>query len=388
MIGARLRQARLAAGLSLEQLAAKLSRRLTRQALSKYETNKTEPLASTIMDLARALGVKPSFLLSEPKVSVRWVAYRKHASLGAREQDAITATATKRLESELDLRGMFGVGLNHSLPRGIPVHDFDSAEEAAGQIRGSWGLGDLPINGLVETIEDHGGVVLAWDEDRTFDGLSGWTDLGHPVIVINSASSADRRRFDAAHELGHLVMSVPTGDVDYEALAHRFAAAFLVPKVAALREIGEKRRSLSVDELGLLKERWGLSMQAWIRRAYDLGIIEQSHYRSLNILFRQRRWHRLEPYQYEGVEEPLLLRRLVWRALTEGIINIRDAKEICPAYEFEEVGAESAELSLRQIARLPKEERHRLIAAALVEIDEAETEVWDVTAPDAAEAGS
>lgn len=377
LIGARLRQARLAAGLSLEELASKLKRPLTKQTLSKYETNKTEPSTSTLIELAKALGVKPSFLLSEPQVSVSWSAYRKHASLSARERETITAIATKRLEGEMSLRQLFNVGLNHALPHGIPVHDADSTETAAEQVRAFWGLGELPVNGVIETIEDHGGIVLSWAEGREFDGLSGWTSDEVPVMVINAAAQVDRRRFDAAHELGHLVMRLQVSEDQWEPSAHRFAGAFLVPKSAALRELGTKRRTLSMPELGLLKERWGLSMQAWARRAYDLEVIDYAHYRQLNIEFRRRGWYRREPYRYEGREEPLLLRRLVWRALTEGIITSRDAEEICPDYEHSYEAAIQSRLSLRDLARLPREERHLILETAEIESERAEVEAWE-----------
>ena len=377
LIGPRLRQARLAAGLSLEGLASKLSRPLSKQALSKYETNKADPSATTLMDIARALGVKPSFLLSEPQVSVEWVGYRKHASLGTRDRETITAIAIKRLENEISLRQLFSVGLNHSLPHGIAVHDVDSAEAAANRVRSTWKLGELPINGVIETIEDHGGIVLSWGEVREFDGLSGWTNEDAPVMVINAARTVDRRRFDAAHELGHLAMSLQVSEDQYEKLVHRFAAAFLVPRSAALRELGSRRRTLSFEELGLLKQRWGLSMSAWARRAKDLEIIDYAHYRQLNIEIRRRGWHRIEPYQYEGREEPLLLRRLVWRALTERIISPRDAQEIWPDYEHDTEPIVESKLSLRDLARLPREERHRILMLTEVEVERAEVEEWD-----------
>jgi Zn-dependent peptidase ImmA (M78 family) len=329
------------------------------------------------MNLATALGVRPSFLLSEPEVSVDWVAYRKFSSLSARDQEVITAVAIKRLEGELPLRRLFNVGLNHSLPRGVAVRDADSAEVAADRVRNEWRLGESPINGVIETIEDHGGIVLSWPAASEFDGLSGWTNEGAPVMVLNTETQVDRSRFSAAHELGHLVMSFEVSQDDYEKLAHRFAAAFLVPRSAAFRELGNRRRTLSFPELGLLKQRWGLSMQAWVHRAYDLGIIDTSHYGDLMAGFRRRKWHRIEPVRYEGKEEPMLLRRLVSRAVIEGIISSRDAADICPNYESGyETGRES-ELSLRELARLPRDERHRILASAQMEVDVPEVEAWD-----------
>ncbi|PXF55416.1 MAG: hypothetical protein C4B58_15095 [Deltaproteobacteria bacterium] len=64
---------------------------------------------------------------------------------------------------------------------------------------------------------------------------------------------------------------------EQESLANRFAAAFIVPPAVARQELGEHRRSLSFQELGILKRKHGLSMQAWMRRAFDLGIINEGH---------------------------------------------------------------------------------------------------------------
>jgi Zn-dependent peptidase ImmA (M78 family)/transcriptional regulator with XRE-family HTH domain len=383
LIGQRLRQARLAAGLSLEELASTLHRPVTKQALSKYEKGRADPTASMIMDLARVLHVRPSFLLSEPKMSVSWVGFRKHSSLTKKTQEAITATATKRLEGELRLRTLFRVGLNRALPHGLAVQDGESAEEAAWNVRETWGLGRLPLNGAIETIEDHGGIVLSWDERREFDGLSGWTNTGSPVIVTNASATSDRRRFDVAHELGHLVMAPKTDADQYESLAHRFAAAFLVPRDAALRELGEKRRSLSVQELGLLKERWGLSMQAWVRRGFDLGVIDHAEYKRLNIEFRSRGWHRAEPYAYEGIEEPILLKRLVCRALSEGIISESEARELCPEVEFErEPKEEPEQISLRELAHISRGQRDKVLSEAHLEVDPEDVRAWDAVLAD------
>jgi len=54
-----------------------------------------------------------------------------------------------------------------------------------------------------------------------------------PVLVKNAAMSGDRQRFNLAHELGHLVIRQKQTKEDEE-IAHRFAAAFLVPDEAAV----------------------------------------------------------------------------------------------------------------------------------------------------------
>ena len=53
-----------------------------------------------------------------------------------------------------------------------------------------------------------------------------------PVVVLGAdKGQSDRSPFDAAHELGHLVLHRPehAGTREVETQAHRFAAAFLMP---------------------------------------------------------------------------------------------------------------------------------------------------------------
>jgi Zn-dependent peptidase ImmA (M78 family)/transcriptional regulator with XRE-family HTH domain len=374
----RLRQARLAAGLSLGQLAIRLRRPVTKQALSKFEAGKAKPSMTTLADLSDALGVGAAWLMSRPEVRVAWIGYRKHSTLPKGKQDSITAIASKRIEGELRLRALFGARPAGAVPTGIEAGSRLAAEAAAQHVRQAWGLGDGPISGLVETLEERGAVVLAWTETEKFDGLSGWANDSTPVVVFNAARGPDRVRFDAAHELGHLVIACPNPEADQEALAYRFAAALLVPRSAAIHELGERRQALSLPELGLLKQRWGLSMQGWARRALDCGIISQSAYRGINITFRTKGWHRQEPYQYEGVEEPLLFRRLLWRALGEGIVSRHEAREMLPGYDMApEARLGDAELSLSDIARMGSEQHAEAVRRRPPVVDVIELSEWE-----------
>src|SRR5450756_1113927 len=81
MISQRLRQLRLARGLSLEALAAAIGGAVTKQALSKYEQGTARPSPVVLNRLAEALGVKAAYLLSEPDIEVQFIAYRKGSAL-------------------------------------------------------------------------------------------------------------------------------------------------------------------------------------------------------------------------------------------------------------------------------------------------------------------
>jgi Zn-dependent peptidase ImmA (M78 family) len=208
--------------------------------------------------------------------------------------------------------------------------------------------------------------VESGSDDDLFDGLSGWANETVPVVVVSFAVSDDRRRFSLAHELGHLFMDL--GDIDAKAqekLAHRFAAAFLVTAAAARRELGTRRRNLDFRELAMLKQKHGLSMQAWILRAVDLGIIEQWHARSLIANLSARGWRRQEPVEFKGEERPRKLRQLTVRALAEGLVTHAQAERICPGITLD-IDEEKlvGSLDARSLQRMPRNERNHLMAQA------------------------
>jgi len=101
---------------------------------------------------------------------------------------------------------------------------------------------------------------------------------GGPREFDAAGVPGDRQRFSVAHELGHLIFNQLSKDnasnnevqseqgPDIEALANRFASAFIVPRAAGLQELGSKRKSLSIPELYILKHKYGFSIQAWLHR--------------------------------------------------------------------------------------------------------------------------
>ena len=156
MLGERLRQARTAAGLSLEGLASRLEQPISRQALSKYETGASQPSPKRLTDIATALNISASSLLTETEADIRWVGFRKLARLSKTRQGQITAVATHRLEGEIRLRGMFHLGERHNLPAPIEVKTLRDCDYAAAAVRMHWNLGFRPVNALVELIEEQG----------------------------------------------------------------------------------------------------------------------------------------------------------------------------------------------------------------------------------------
>ena len=323
MIGARLKQARLLAGMTQRELASALGDagfKITAAAISKYEKGKSFPTAHFMLLASSVLGVPGTYLLHEPLRPVEWIGFRCRARLGETARKIIKIYAEDRADAQSELRDLLYPERDYDFPS-IPVSSLKDAESAAEQLRELWDVGDRPLDNLVQMAEDREVIVIDWaDKTGLFDGLSGWCG-DRPVTVVNSRFPLDRRRLTLAHEIGHLVMNLSIdADADDEALAFRFAAALLAPADHVSRELPGRSHHLSWDELKVLKRKYGLSMSAWVRRAYDLNIISYSTYKAMNIEYKSLGWHKGEPVQYIGDEEPLLLKQMAGRAIAEGLI--------------------------------------------------------------------
>lgn len=380
MIGERLRQARVVAGLTQEQVVGALTKReasLTKAGLSKYERGGSTPPASLLRKLASVLNVRTGYFLEEPSVAIEWLRFRKLAKLGKTRQERIKAVASDAVEGQVRLQEILYPGSKRSIPQRVKVRSPDDAERAAANLRHTWRIEDAPIDSVTETVEDQGGIVVMCNEDPgLFDGLSGWANGRYPVAVVCERVPDDRRRLNLAHELGHLTMDCEDArEAEQEKLAFRFAAAFLVPAAVARLELGDRRRNLYLEELGLLKQKHGLSMQAWIRRAFDLEIITEGHYQMLNRRFRSSGWHKREPVDYTGNERPVRLRQMAMHAMAEGLIAPDEAEKLCPGstevLERDLEGRPEGYVSATEIMKLPRHQREEILTHAAAEAEEA-----------------
>jgi Zn-dependent peptidase ImmA (M78 family) len=116
---------------------------------------------------------------------------------------------------------------------------------------------------------------------------------------------------------------------DEELACHRFAGAFLAPKPAVLQCLGERRSQLELQELYLLKQDWGLSMQAWSYRAHDLGVISTTAFKTLwQTHLRAWKEAEREPGEQYPQENTSLFKQLVYRALAEDRLGESKAAEL------------------------------------------------------------
>lgn len=137
-------------------------------------------------------------------------------------------------------------------------------------------------------------------------------------MVLLSPASQDRARsrFDAAHELGHLVLHPDTepGSKIVERQAHAFAAEFLMPAAEISRQLP---RRIDWPTLHELKQHWQVSLRALVYCAHTLGRLSSASFRRANQQLSM--WGLPERGDLGPAERPELLGRAKGLMVENGI---------------------------------------------------------------------
>lgn len=160
--------------------------------------------------------------------------------------------------------------------------DHPEAQRAASQVLEECWDGRLPID-PVRIAKTFGLKVFSADLDENVSGKLVKLRGSDPEILLNKEDSRNRKRFTAAHELGHYVRrserpeeyeyvdcrddQSSSGTVAEERFANSFAANLLMPKEAVE----------SLNEEGtpdfLLAKQFGVSREAMRNRLDNLGLL-------------------------------------------------------------------------------------------------------------------
>jgi len=302
----RLQQARELRGLKQTVLAQQVG--VHPSAIAQLETGRIQPSPAVLDALSRATGFPPAFFTrpSGPILPLGSLRFRARAAMTARQR----RQACWYAQTLYELMAQMAAQTEYPAPR-LPRLDRDPVAAAA-VTRQALGLPpDQPIGPLIRTLERGGVWVLAIPVPLPRrDACSAWAggDGATPVIVVAATPAGDRRRFSVAHELGHLVLhQLPQGSPHtLEQQADAFAEAFLLPAAAMRAALVPP---VTLTTLADLKVRWGVSLQALIRRAHTLDIITPSQYRSLSAQLGAQGWRTREPIAVP-VERPRALRQL------------------------------------------------------------------------------
>lgn len=335
IFGARLRSARLIAGLSLRELSEKIDNEVTKQSLSKYEKGLMQPSGEVLHALSKALNLKVDFFLKDSQVQFKTPSFRKRQSLSKKEEEAILENARYYYENYTEIERILGVDSKFINPlQHLIISTFDEVEFAADLLRKKWDLGLQPITNLFEMLELVGIKVFTVEQGDKIDGISIEIEGGSPLVVINIENKPiERVRFTLIHELAHTLLKfapdILKDEKLIERMCHYFASCFIIPRSKLLQMIGGKKRNyIRINELIAIKEYYGISIRALVYRLEQIGIITKNYLKRWSVWLNKEYGSKNEPGQFLGLEKSLRFLWLVDRALSEDLITISKAASL------------------------------------------------------------
>jgi Zn-dependent peptidase ImmA (M78 family) len=325
----RLIIARKRHGLTLTRLAGLTG--LSTHSLSVYENGHQAPSEDTLHLLASTLDVVPAFLTGPDmeEIPAEAVSFRALSKMTARQRDrALSAGRIALLINDW-------IDAHFELPAAaVPSLTGYDPQSAAEVVRARWGLGERPIRNILHLLEAHGVRIYSLTTDN--NELDAYSLYWHsrPFIFLSTGKSGERGRFDAAHELGHLVLhgehqvlNRPAAEVE----ANRFAAALLMPRGGIL---GQGLHNATSARILQAKQIWKVAAMALTHRLYELDLLSEWGYRTACVQLSRMGYRRSEPKGIQRESSQLLGK--VFRSVRD------DGKT--PATIAADIGITSAEL--------------------------------------------
>lgn len=313
----RLTLARWSANLTKRELADRAD--LSPASITQYEAGRTLPPPATVARLALAVGMPVGYFeraegRRRPEPAARSF-FRSLRSTPQRDRDRADAHAehvfdlVSYLEQRVRLPEL-------DVPQLTPAsNDRVEVERIAEELRDHWGVPHGPIANVVRLLEAHGVIVARLDSGGSkLDAFSRWFAERPLVILWSDKGDKARSRFDAAHELGHLVMHSDPDPLDreQERQANMFASAFLMPAQQVAPYL--PRRAPTPGDWPTVLERrrhWGVSAKALLCRARELGALSEAAFRRAMVAYNKRGLGKGDGPELGDPESPLLVSRSV-----------------------------------------------------------------------------
>jgi Zn-dependent peptidase ImmA (M78 family)/DNA-binding XRE family transcriptional regulator len=296
---------------------------LATRTITRYEAGDISPPDETLHKISLLLGFPIEFFYGEDlkETLVETASFRALSKMTSAKRDSALAAGTLAFLLDDWINERFTL----PTPAITDLRD-ETPESAASVLRNAWGIGEKPIKNMIHLLESKGIRVYSLAEDTLqVDAYSCWHE-GRPFVFLNTKKSSERSRFDAAHELGHLVLhkhGPPSGN-NAEKEADSFASAFLMPESSVRASCP---RVPTLKQLIQLKHYWIVSVSALAYRLHALGLLSDWHYRTLAVELSEKGYRVNEPEP--GQRETSQVLAKVLAALRDDDISISNvAKDL------------------------------------------------------------
>lgn len=310
----RLAFARTRAGQARTHLAAAIG--VSDKTIQRWEKGTEEPSPERREALARALNVLPEFfsLSGIEPIKADAISFRALSKMTASERDRARSAGRLGVEIVEWIEERFTLPANK-----VPTFPDWDPELAADTLRARWDLGTGPVRHLLANMELHGVRLLSIASDfRDVDAFS-FYQRGTPFVFLDTSKTAERIRFDAAHELGHLCIhcehAIPHGK-EAEQAANKFASALLMPRNDVFA-VG--LRNPTVSQIIRAKARWKVSATALAHRLHALDLMTDWQYRSTLVELSKRGFRSSEPGSKVTPESSQVLSKVLTALRAQGL---------------------------------------------------------------------
>ncbi len=318
-------------GLSMAKLSEVMDSAVSTMSISKYERGEMYPTSSNLLILAEALKLPVDYFFRESNYQVEAIKFRKRSSLGEKKSKMIKERVIDVVERYCEIEEVCAdFRPFNSFPKSL-ISDKSGAIEAATQLRNRWDLGLDGIVSVSELLEEHGIKVVEIEEDPKFDGLSLIVNEHLPVMVLNTSFSSERRRFTAFHELAHLLLNLSPSlsEKECEVLCNTFASEMLLPGDVFKNLVGERCSRITIPELLAIQKQYGISIDALMYKAKEMGIIsERSHRQHCIDKNRNKEFKEIVEESHWEEKSASRFERLVYRALSDSLISFSKAASL------------------------------------------------------------
>ena len=323
--GERLKLARIYRNMTASELAEKIG--VSRQAVLQYEKNESNPKLETEFSIITTLHFPRDFFYMDNLSNIpinntffRALSSTKKIDLQTQEEKTRFIVYIYEFLNnyfnypELDLP---------EIDIDIDLNKKENIEDIAIKVRNYWGLGNQPVENMVNLLENKGVIVSTLNVGKkTIDAFTQVHRINNKekycVVLSNDKQSVARRNFDAAHELGHIILHKNIEKLEelsseeqkkLEDQANSFAAAFLLPKNEFFNELKDP---LNLEFYKELKKKWKVSIAAMVMRARQLERINNSQYIELVKSMNYRKWRTREPLDNQWkLQETILFKKSI-----------------------------------------------------------------------------
>ena len=307
--------------MTISDLEKKIS--VTKQAISQYEKGIIAPKSEVLFQLVSVLKFPLDFFteINNWTTKVEYTFFRSLS--GVKKLDLNTEV----IKTEIIVRLYNFLNGYLKFPKlKLPTIDHENItdiEDITLMLRGFWGLNNDPIANIVDLLEHNGIIVSSLTTDST--KIDAFTQIlkinGHHqfcVVLGNHKQSMVRRNFDAAHELGHIILHSKLRNIkelsneefkELEVEANNFAVSFLLPKNDFFADLVNPT---NIEAYLQLKEKWKVSISEMVMRAKQLDRVSSLQYKNLMKLISYKKWGKVEPYDdVWKVQRPQLFRKAI-----------------------------------------------------------------------------